>query len=112
MSKAKVLVLGATGQVGGALISLLAKNESVEVIAAARNPEKVKELGVNSVYLDLDNSGTLSTGDLSTTTTATSFAFAGLVPGTFGENLTTAGIDVNAAVATIKKCVIFAMLDL
>src|SRR3978361_2381732 len=54
MSKAKVLVLGATGQVGGALISLLAKNESVEVIAAARNPEKVKELGVNSVYLDLD----------------------------------------------------------
>jgi NAD(P)H dehydrogenase (quinone) len=54
MHKPRILVLGATGQVGGALVALLAKNESVEVIAAARNPDKAKHLGVNSVYLDLD----------------------------------------------------------
>jgi NAD(P)H dehydrogenase (quinone) len=54
MHKPRVLVLGATGQVGGALVSLLTTNESVDVIAAARNPEKAKHLGVSSVYLDLD----------------------------------------------------------
>ena len=52
--KPRVLVLGATGQVGGALVALLAKNESVDVIAAARNPEKARALGVPSVHLDLD----------------------------------------------------------
>ena len=54
MHKPRVLVLGATGQVGGVVTSLLAKNESVEVIAAVRNPDKAKDLGVSSVYLDLD----------------------------------------------------------
>jgi NAD(P)H dehydrogenase (quinone) len=54
MHKPRILVLGATGQVGGVVTSLLAKDESVEVIAAARNPEKAKHLGVRSVYLDLD----------------------------------------------------------
>lgn len=52
--KPRVLVLGATGQVGGALVALLAKNESVDVIAAARNREKARALGVPSVHLDLD----------------------------------------------------------
>ena len=52
--KPRVLVLGATGQVGGALLALLAKNESVDVIAAARNREKARALGVPFVHLDLD----------------------------------------------------------
>jgi len=54
MHKPRILVLGATGQVGGALVDLLEKDESVDVIAAARNPDKAKHLGVSSVYLDLD----------------------------------------------------------
>jgi putative NADH-flavin reductase len=52
--KPKVLVMGATGQVGGSIIPLLAKDSSVEVIAAARNPNKAQHLGVPVVYLDLD----------------------------------------------------------
>jgi NAD(P)H dehydrogenase (quinone) len=54
MHKPRILVLGATGQVGGALVDLLEKDESLDVIAAARNPDKAKHLGVSSVYLDLD----------------------------------------------------------
>ena len=54
MHKPRLLVLGATGQVGGALVDLLEKDESLDVIAAARNPDKAKHLGVSSVYLDLD----------------------------------------------------------
>ncbi len=52
--KPKVLVMGATGQVGGSIIPLLAKDSSVEVIAAVRNPGKAQDLGVSAVYLDLD----------------------------------------------------------
>ena len=59
-SKPKVLVLGATGQVGGALVSLLAKQDSIDVVAAVRNPEKAKDLGVPFVYLDLDRVETLA----------------------------------------------------
>jgi len=54
MHKPRILVLGATGQVGGALVDLLEKDESLDVISAARNPDKAKHLGVSSVYLDLD----------------------------------------------------------
>jgi NAD(P)H dehydrogenase (quinone) len=53
-AKAKVLVMGATGQVGGALIPLLKKHAEIEVIAAARNPEKAALLNVPTVHLDLD----------------------------------------------------------
>jgi NAD(P)H dehydrogenase (quinone) len=53
-NKTRILVMGATGQVGGAVISYLAKDSTVEVVAAARNVEKARRLGVPVVYLDLD----------------------------------------------------------
>ena len=43
--KARVLVLGATGQVGGALVPLLVADESVQVVAAARTPAKAEQFG-------------------------------------------------------------------
>ena len=56
----KVLVMGATGQVGGALIPLLATNPTLQVVAAARNPEKAAKLGVPSVHLELDDFSTFA----------------------------------------------------
>ena len=53
-SKPKILILGATGQVGQGVVEILKNNPDVEVIAAARSPEKAKSLGVPAVYLDLD----------------------------------------------------------
>ena len=53
-SKARVLVLGATGQVGGALVPLLVADQSIEVVAAARTPKKAEHLGVEVVEFDLD----------------------------------------------------------
>jgi NAD(P)H dehydrogenase (quinone) len=58
--KPKILVMGATGQVGGALIPLLAANSTVQVVAAARNPGKAAKLGVPSVHLDLDDFSTFA----------------------------------------------------
>jgi len=58
-AKPKILVLGATGQVGKLVVQHLKKNPNVEVIAAARNPEKAKELGVPVVLLDLDKVETI-----------------------------------------------------
>jgi len=54
LKRTRILVMGATGQVGGALISELAENSAVEVVAAARNVEKADHLGVPVVFLDLD----------------------------------------------------------
>jgi NAD(P)H dehydrogenase (quinone) len=53
-SKTRVLVMGATGQVGGAVISDLRRNETVEVVAAARDLDKARQLDVTVVHLDLD----------------------------------------------------------
>jgi NAD(P)H dehydrogenase (quinone) len=53
-TKPRVLIMGATGQVGGGIIPLLIKDPSIEVVAAARDVEKAKHLGVPVVYLDLD----------------------------------------------------------
>jgi NAD(P)H dehydrogenase (quinone) len=58
--KPRVLVMGATGQVGGAVIPLLAANNTVEVVAAARNREKAAGLGVPTVHLDLDDFSTFA----------------------------------------------------
>uniref|UniRef100_UPI003F84C7A1 NmrA family NAD(P)-binding protein n=1 Tax=Cupriavidus ulmosensis TaxID=3065913 RepID=UPI003F84C7A1 len=44
-TKRKVLVTGATGQVGGTVIRLLAEDSGLEVVAAARNVEKARGLG-------------------------------------------------------------------
>jgi NAD(P)H dehydrogenase (quinone) len=54
-AKKRILIMGATGQVGGLLLPYLSKDKSVEVVAGARSPEKAKALGIPSVYLDLDN---------------------------------------------------------
>jgi NAD(P)H dehydrogenase (quinone) len=54
-TKARVLVMGATGQVGGALLPLLAKHADLEVVAAVRNQAKAAHLNVPAVYLDLDD---------------------------------------------------------
>ncbi len=54
-TRARVLVMGATGQVGGAVIPLLSDNPALEVVAAARNPAKAAKLGVPAIHLDLDD---------------------------------------------------------
>jgi NAD(P)H dehydrogenase (quinone) len=54
--------MGATGQVGGALVPLLTKDAGVEVVAAAREPSKAEKLGVPIVYLDLDKIETFALG--------------------------------------------------
>ena len=54
-TKPRVLVMGATGQVGGAVINQLKNDAAVEVLAAARNELKAKSLGVPVVRLDLDD---------------------------------------------------------
>src|ERR1700723_715675 len=51
----RVLVMGATGQVGGAVVNHLKGIASIDVVAAARNVSKAKSLGVPVVHLDLDD---------------------------------------------------------
>ena len=51
---------GATGQVGGALVRLLAIESDLQVIAAVRSPEKAAALGVPVVLLDYDREETLA----------------------------------------------------
>jgi dihydrodipicolinate reductase len=43
-NKPKILVMGATGQVGKGVIPLFTANSNIEVIAAARSPEKAKKI--------------------------------------------------------------------
>ncbi|WP_454726264.1 MULTISPECIES: SDR family oxidoreductase [Cupriavidus] len=59
-SKRKILVTGATGQIGGELVRLLGKDEHMEVVAAARNPEKAEGLGVPVVLFDYDRKETMA----------------------------------------------------
>ncbi|MEO0408778.1 MAG: NmrA family NAD(P)-binding protein [Cyanobacteria bacterium P01_A01_bin.135] len=58
-----ILVLGATGKVGGGVIQQLTAAADSRVIAATRSPEKVrafKAQGIDSVILDLDNLDTIA----------------------------------------------------
>jgi uncharacterized protein YbjT (DUF2867 family) len=50
--KLRILVTGATGGIGGALVRQLSDERSLEVAAAARTPEKAKGLGVPVVHLE------------------------------------------------------------
>ena len=58
--KPRILVMGATGQVGQQVIPHLAANQEVETVAAVRSPEKAKDIGVPIVYLDLDKPATIA----------------------------------------------------
>jgi len=58
--KPRILVMGATGQVGGYVVDQLKRDRSVEVVAAARNAAKAQGLGVPVVHLDLDKVETMS----------------------------------------------------
>ena len=53
-SNPKILVLGATGQVGGSVLRLLSADPNVQTIAAARSPDKARHLGASVRHLDLD----------------------------------------------------------
>jgi uncharacterized protein YbjT (DUF2867 family) len=57
----KVLITGATGQVGSKTIDFLLNEKDVEIVAAVRSPEKVgafKARGIDAVVLDFDDEGT------------------------------------------------------
>ncbi|MGV2826677.1 SDR family oxidoreductase [Myxosarcina sp. GI1(2024)] len=61
--KPNILVLGATGKVGGEVVNQLSDNENINVIAATRSPEKAqafKDKGISSVILDLDKPETIA----------------------------------------------------
>lgn len=58
--KPRILVLGATGQVGGHIVKALKTDLSLEVLAAARSIDRAKELGVSVVHLDLDRIDTFA----------------------------------------------------
>src|ERR1700722_16327887 len=53
--KLRVLVMGATGQVGGAVVNHLKAIAAINVVAAAREVSKAKSCGVPVVHLDLDD---------------------------------------------------------
>src|SRR3984885_2578812 len=59
-TKPRILITGATGQVGAGIIPQLAADPTVEVVAAARTPEKAKHLGIPVVHLDLDKPETMA----------------------------------------------------
>jgi uncharacterized protein YbjT (DUF2867 family) len=59
--KSRVLITGATGQVGSRTIELFPPNKEVELIAAVRSPEKAAAFnarGLATVVLDLDDEST------------------------------------------------------
>ena len=62
-NKPNILVLGATGKVGGEVVTQLIDNKDVNVIAVTRSPDKAqafKEKGIDSVILDLDDPDTIA----------------------------------------------------
>jgi uncharacterized protein YbjT (DUF2867 family) len=59
--KSKVLITGATGQVGSKTVEFLLSNGEVEIIAAVRSPQKAAAFtarGIKTVTLDLDDEST------------------------------------------------------
>jgi NAD(P)H dehydrogenase (quinone) len=57
----RILITGATGQVGSNVIRLLVDDDTIEIVAAVRSSAKSKPLhdnGINTVLFDLDNEST------------------------------------------------------
>jgi NAD(P)H dehydrogenase (quinone) len=57
----KILITGATGQVGSKTIDYLRREKDIEIVAAVRSPEKAvtfSERGIATVLLDLDDDRT------------------------------------------------------
>jgi uncharacterized protein YbjT (DUF2867 family) len=57
----KILITGATGQVGSKTIDYLRREKDIEIVAAVRSPEKAvafTDRGIATVVLDLDDEGT------------------------------------------------------
>ena len=57
----KILVTGATGQVGSKTIDFLSSNKEIEIVAAVRSPEKAVALGakgIATVIFDFDDEST------------------------------------------------------
>ncbi len=62
-TKRKLLVLGATGKVGGGVARALAERGDVDVVAALRDPSRagaLAERGIEARRLDLDDAATLA----------------------------------------------------
>ena len=57
--KPAILIVGATGTVGKAVLPHLIANPNVEPMSGPRNPEKAANLGLPVVYLDLDKTETI-----------------------------------------------------
>jgi NAD(P)H dehydrogenase (quinone) len=57
--KPNVLVMGATGQVGGAVVKHLKTHTGINLFSATRSPERAEALGTPSVLLDLDRRETI-----------------------------------------------------
>ncbi|MGO4773380.1 SDR family oxidoreductase [Flavobacterium sp. W22_SRS_FK3] len=61
ITKPRILITGATGQVGGRTIEFLLANKSIEIIAAVRTAEKAiifNKKGIATVILDFDDEST------------------------------------------------------
>jgi NAD(P)H dehydrogenase (quinone) len=59
--KKKILITGATGQVGSKTLEFLLPDKQTEIVAAVRSPEKAaafKARGIATVILDLDDEST------------------------------------------------------
>lgn len=60
-NKPKILITGATGQVGSKTIQYLLENQEIEIVAAVRSPEKAADFaarGIKTVILDFDDENT------------------------------------------------------
>ena len=57
----KILITGATGQVGSKTIEFLLSNKDIEIVAAVRSPDKAASFtakGISTVILDFDDEST------------------------------------------------------
>ena len=57
----RILITGATGQVGGRTIGFLSANPAIQIVAAVRSPEKAAPFtakGIETVILDFDDEST------------------------------------------------------